>query len=281
MGVINCTPDSYFEPSRKTSVGSAVETVGLWVEKNAIDIVDVGGESTRPQTWYEKSNTEFTPEIEWERVSPILNGLREHFPKIPLSIDTRSSYVARKSLDVGVQYVNLITNSMQIEKQSEMIKVLNLYSNCKLILTHMHGETPATMQQGPFLADPIMPQLLKWFEIQIKVLLENGINSQRIIIDPGICFGKNNPNQNLEILQHLPELKKIGYELLIGISRKSFLSSILSPHTKLKSNDLLHATLGLSSFLFESGVDIIRVHDVLEHKDALEVWWAIHSYKKV
>lgn len=275
MGILNCTPDSYIASSRCNDLKATIEKVESWVNANAVDIIDIGGESTRPSTDFNgqyKDGDYFLNALEeWSRIEKTLIEIRERFPQIPLSIDTRKPLVAQKALIQGAQYVNLITHDLSDPPFDEFCDLLKSFSNAKLVLTHIHGKIPALMQKGPFLDSPIIPHLKKWLEKQLDFCEKKNISKDRIIFDPGVCFGKKNPDQNLEILKAIPEMKSWGLPLLLGISRKSFIGLILSK----KSEELLAATIGISTYLWNKGTDILRVHDVLEHKDALELWWAI------
>lgn len=277
MGIINCTPDSYYEPSRCSSLSHTLKKIEGWIEAKAVDIIDIGGESTRPPTPFHQNSSNNTithslnPKEEWERVQETLEEILRIFPQIPVSIDTRKFQVAKAALDLGVKYVNVITHDLQDPLYSPFIDLLNEFPHSTMILTHMHGTSTATMQKGPFLASPIMPKIIQWFEEQLKYFSDkSGISSQnRFILDPGIGFGKEKPTQDIEICTHIKELKKLEYPVLVGASRKSFLSEILKGK---KSNELLSATLGINSYLLHQGVDILRVHDVLENKEILEVY---------
>jgi dihydropteroate synthase len=252
MAILNVTPDSFYEKSRTFTSLSAIKR-GQLIEAEGADIIDIGGFSSRPGSLPVDEQEELT------RVIPVISALKNEV-KIPLSIDTMNPIVAAKAIDAGCSYINDITGF----NDPEMRKVAK-NSSGPLVVMHMQGE-PLTMQQNPFYPEGIIPYLKNWFEQRIELLLKDGIAKNRIILDPGIGFGKT-VEHNIQILKSLDILKSIGFPLLVGLSRKSFISKIIGK----PNNELLYATLGLNAVLTFAKVDIIRVHDVKEHRDIIDI----------
>lgn len=238
----------------------------IYVEKNAAfergkcifeegaDIIDIGGESTRPGA------EPISEEQELARVIPLIKALRAEVPII-ISIDTSKPRVAAAAIAAGAQLINDVTGL----RHPEMQEVAATF-DVNVCMMHMQG-TPQTMQSNPQYPEGVIPHLLKWFEKQITILLKQGIKEKQIILDPGIGFGKTVAD-NLEILENLPRLKAMGFPLLIGLSRKSFLGKILNK----PAPELLSATIAANAFLIMSNVDIIRVHDVSAHRDVINLF---------
>jgi dihydropteroate synthase len=175
--------------------------------------------------------------------------------------------VARAAIEAGALMINDVSGFADPE-----MRKIAAYYKVPLCLMHMHG-SPKTMQNHPYYPEGIIPYLLKYFKEQTALLIEYGVPKDKIIIDPGIGFGKTVAD-NLEIIHNLHRLKDIGYPILLGISRKSFLSKLLNK----PSTDLLAATLAVNALGIIGGVDIIRVHDVQEHRDIIEVLGQIYSF---
>jgi dihydropteroate synthase len=168
--------------------------------------------------------------------------------------------VAKTALQAGASMINDISGF----RNPDMVEVAAT-SNCDICVMHMKG-TPETMQQNPYYEEGIIPYLLNWFEMKVNELTRLGIKENRIILDPGIGFGKT-VDDNFEIIHNVPRLKKIGFPVMIGISRKSFMAKTLNK----PCDDLLPSTIAINTVAIISQVDIIRVHDVKEHRDAITV----------
>ncbi|MBI2602979.1 MAG: dihydropteroate synthase [Deltaproteobacteria bacterium] len=260
MGVLNVTPDSFFDGGKYLDMSRALERAEQMLREGA-DIIDVGGESTRPpSTFHEKHGqlVEVSEEEERKRVLPVLSALLRQFPTQTLSVDTRRASIAAAAFAEGVRMVNYVTESVS----PAMAKVIATHPEGSLVLCHMRGK-PQSMQGGKFHNGPMIPNLREWFHKQIALLNLYGVKDSQIIIDPGIGFGKKKPDQDFEILLALSELKSLGYPLLIGLSRKSFMGLVLDK----PANDLLSATLAMNALCMDKGVDVIRVHDVAEHHE--------------
>lgn len=251
MGILNLTPDSFFSDSRAPTVELAIAKA-LQMEKDGADILDIGGESTRPGS-PPTSDTE-----ELARVIPVLELLKGKL-SIPISIDTRKPSVARAAITAGASLINDVTGF----SDPEMIAIAKEH-NVDICVMHMLG-TPQTMQQNPHYDGGVVPFLLEWFEERVNILTRAGIPAKNIIIDPGIGFGKTVAD-NLEIIHNLPFFRKLGFRVLLGASRKSFLAKILDMPTE----SLLSATIAVNTLAIADEVDIIRVHDVKEHRSVID-----------
>lgn len=252
MGILNVTPDSFFDQSRFFDLEAAVER-GKQIYAEGADIIDIGGESTRPGA------APVTIQEELERVIPVIKALRNAIP-IPISIDTRNAKVAHAALEAGATFINDVSGFSDPDMQE-----LAAASHAQICIMHMQG-TPQTMQSNPSYPEGIIPHLLNWFESRIAQLIRRGISQDKIFLDPGIGFGKTVAD-NLEIIQNLPQLGTLGFPLLLGISRKSFMGKILNK----PASELLPATIAINVILALADVKIIRVHDVREHRDIIEI----------
>lgn len=246
MGILNATPDSFYAESRLADYSS----IDLHKYFHA-DIVDVGFESSRP--WANP-----LPEIDE------INRLNNFLPHISnfnqiLSIDTYKPKVSKTALENGFNMINDIKGG---GKRGEMFEIAALF-NCPIVIMHMLGN-PLTMQNEPYYEN-IMDELMHYFESRIELAKNIGLKDSQIIIDPGIGFGKRIID-NDSIINNLSKLKQLGYPVLIGISRKSFLSIDDD-----SAADRLPASLGATAIAVKNGADIIRVHDVLENFRMLTV----------
>lgn len=258
MGILNATPDSFYDQGRFFSQESAIAQ-GEKIFQEGADILDIGGESTRPGAG------PVSIEEEIRRVIPLIQELKKRLP-IPLSIDTIKPQVAALAMEAGASWINDVSGF----REPQMREVA---ASCQAMLCVMHMQgTPETMQQNPHYQGSIIEHLKRWFSDILERLLLAGVKEKNIVLDPGIGFGKTVAH-NLEILHNLPELKRLGFPVLIGVSRKSFMSKILNkPPT-----ELLPATLAINTVAILSHVDFIRVHDVQAHRDVINV---LEAYKK-
>lgn len=258
MGILNVTPDSFYDGNSFYAFEKAVNR-GLEMAHEGADIIDIGGESTRPNA------TPVSLEEELARVIPVIKALRNQIA-VPISIDTMKPEVAEKAIQAGASFINDVSGF----RLKEMI-ALAKKTGVQICLMHMR-ETPLTMQETPFYEEGIMTHLLSWFEKQITQLLKAGLLPEQIVLDPGIGFGKTVAD-NLKILHNLPKFKALGFPLLIGMSRKSFLAKICQK----PNSHLLSATLAANTVAMLSGASYIRVHDVREHRDAIVVLDSLHN----
>lgn len=252
MGIINATPDSFHESSRYHELDNAV-VIAQRMKEDGADILDIGGESTRPGAVI------VSEEVELRRVIPIIEAISQTI-QLPISIDTNKPAVARAAIKAGASFINDISGF----NNKEMVDLAREH-DLEICVMHMQG-TPQTMQVNPHYPEGIISHLLDWFKKKVDYLMQSGINPKKIILDPGIGFGKTVAD-NLEIIHNLHELKRLDFAILLGVSRKSFLSKILNKPTK----ELLSATLAINTVAIMAHTDIIRVHDVKEHSDIVKV----------
>ncbi|MFN0199126.1 MAG: dihydropteroate synthase [Planctomycetaceae bacterium] len=253
MGIVNVTPDSFSDGGLYTRFDQAVQHALSLVEQGAA-IIDVGGESTRPGA------DPVSTADEIERVIPVIEELSKR-TTVPISIDTYKAEVARQAIAAGAQIVNDISG---LTFDPEMLPVCR-DSNAGVICMHIQG-TPQTMQQNPHYEN-VVEEIAEFFQQRLDVMTNAGIPAERIVLDPGIGFGKTAEN-NLEILSHIARFHELGRPVLIGHSRKGFLGQVLNR----KAVDRTFGSVGISIGLAEQGVDILRVHDVAAHRDALAAW---------
>lgn len=252
MGILNATPDSFYDGGKYNSVEAAIAQGNKLISEGA-DLLDIGGESTRP-------GAEPVPlQEELARVIPVIEALAKTSP-IPISIDTKKPEVAAAALKAGAALINDVTGLTD-----PRMRKLAADTGVQVCVMHMRG-TPQDMQNSPDYPEGIIPHLCSWFEKQIRLLKNDGIQPQQLILDPGIGFGKTVAH-NHEILHNLPRLKAIGFPLLIGVSRKSLIVKTLNKPPE----SLLGATIALNTWAILHGVDYIRVHDVQEHRDAVDL----------
>jgi dihydropteroate synthase len=250
MGVLNVTPDSFSDGGEFLDPQRAVEHA-LEMEHAGADLLDIGGESTRPGSMGTAAETELA------RILPVLEGLRSAL-KIPISVDTRKSEVAEAAIRAGAQIINDVSG---LRSDPRIAEVAHRHG-VPLILMHMRGE-PETMQEGPFARD-VMKDVMQGLRGSITKAQKGGLAKSQIIVDPGIGFGKSF-EQNYELLRKLPELSKLGFPLLVGTSRKGFLGATLARDGKSAPvEDRLWATAATVTASILGGAHIVRVHDVAE-----------------
>lgn len=249
MGVINLTPDSFWEGSRADGAEAALATARAMVAEGA-DILDLGGESTRPGSAY------VSEEEELSRVVPALAAIRAELD-VPISVDTRKAAVARAALDAGADIVNDVS---ALEDDPDMAAVAAM-AGAAVVLMHKKG-TPLDMQRDPSYADAPR-EILDYLVARARQAREAGISPDRIVLDPGIGFGKR-VEDNLDIIKHLARFKDAGYPVLVGLSRKSFLGAL----TGRAGAERLAGTVAANAAAMLAGADIVRVHDVAPAVDA-------------
>jgi dihydropteroate synthase len=250
MGVLNVTPDSFSDGGKFFDTERAVEQA-LAMERAGADLLDIGGESTRP------GSVGISVQEELARVIPVLQALRGWI-KIPVSVDTQKSEVAEAALDAGAQVINDIFGL----KSDPRIAEVAARRRVPLILMHMRGE-PRTMQIGPFARD-VIKDVMQGLRQSVVIARKSGVAKSQIILDPGIGFGKSFA-QNYELLQKLPQLAKLGYPLLVGTSRKGFLGAALARDGKsAPPEERIWGTAATVTASILNGAHIVRVHDVNE-----------------
>jgi dihydropteroate synthase len=259
MGIVNVTPDSFSGDgllTKKTSIPGIIKYAQRLVAQGA-DIIDVGGESSRPQA---KS---ISVKEELSRTIPVIERLSGRV-KIPISIDTYKPEVARLALESGASIVNDITGL----RNPQMIKVI-AKTPARIIIMHMKG-MPSNMQKNPEY-ECLIEEIIKYLKAAINRAVDSGINKKRIIIDPGIGFGKT-AEHNLEILRRLKEFKILGCPILVGPSRKSFIGKILNLP---EPQERLVPSMASLAVAVMNGTNIVRVHDVKFAVQAVRITEAI------
>lgn len=250
MGVLNVTPDSFSDGGQFLDTPRAIEHA-LAMEAAGADLLDVGGESTRPGSSGTPANEELA------RVLPVLQDLRGKL-KIPISIDTQKFAVAEAALDAGAEIINDISGL----KSEPSLAELATRRHVPLILMHMRGE-PRTMQKARFARD-VLKNVTDGLRKSASMARKAGVPKSQIILDPGIGFGKSFA-QNYELLEKLPLLAKLGYPLLVGTSRKGFLGATLASDGKpAPPNERIWGTAATVAASILNGAHIVRVHDVVE-----------------
>jgi dihydropteroate synthase len=250
MGVLNVTPDSFSDGGKFLQPESAVEQA-FAIERAGADLLDVGGESTRP------GSNETSASVELDRILPVLEALRGRL-KIPISVDTRRASVAELAVSAGAELVNDVSGLNSDPRIAEVAA----RHGVPLILMHMRGE-PGTMQAGPFARD-VMKDVMQGLRKSVEIARKAGVAKSQIVLDPGIGFGKSFA-QNYELLQKLPQLANLGYPLLVGTSRKGFLGATLARDGKpAPPEERIWGTAATVTASILNGAHIVRVHDVAE-----------------
>jgi dihydropteroate synthase len=257
MGILNVTPDSFSDGGSFASHAAAIAQADQLIADGA-DILDIGGESTRPFA------EPVAAEEELRRVIPVIEAVRSKY-RIPISIDTAKAVVADQALKAGADIINDIS---ALRKDPEMLALVK-NTSVPVIIMHMQG-TPADMQVKPVYTD-VIGEILAFFKERIEWLTKNGVDPNRLTIDPGIGFGKT-VQHNLSILKHMEELTTLGLPVLLGHSRKRFLGEIAGIPLE-AARDL--ATAVAAALCADKNVSIIRVHNVAATRQALKVREAI------
>jgi dihydropteroate synthase len=250
MGVLNITPDSFYADSRLSNVEETLKKATIMIE-NGADWLDIGGESTRPGAEIIDTDEEI------RRILPIIRAVRDKFPNVGISIDTRRASVAELALDEGADMINDVS-ALSDPRMLEVIKS----RKCPICIMHMKG-LPENMQNNPKYGD-VVAEVKQVLAEKMKILIDAGIKPNQIIGDPGIGFGKL-LEHNIALLsagRDVIPIQNIG--LMWGVSRKRMFSDLLG---RTEANDRLAGTLGIAAMARSRAVDIIRVHDVPEHTD--------------
>ncbi len=260
MGVVNVTPDSFSDGGFFYDLDSALSAVERMVSAG-VDVVDIGGESTRP-------GAEPVPlDEELRRVIPVIEAVKRNFPELVVSVDTYKSAVARAALDAGAQWINDISGGTFSEDMFEVAA----QRNAVIVISHIKG-TPRDMQKNPHY-DDVVGEIKGFLARRAQEAQRAGVPPERIVVDPGIGFGKRFED-NIVILQNIAEFKRLGYRLLLGTSRKSFIGYYTGEPDPLRRDPGSYVT-----FLWSAahGADIIRVHDVPGTMQALKMAAALLS----
>ncbi len=253
VGILNVTPDSFFDGGKYLKPEAAIRQ-GVKMANDGADYIDIGAESTRP------GSEAISEEIELQRVLPVIEGLKKEID-IPLAIDTKKPGVAKAAIELGVAMINDVSGF----SDPKMCELAAQSPEVDLCVMHMQ-KNPLSMQKNPIYPKGVINEIEDFFDSRCKKLISYGVDPKRIILDPGIGFGKTVAH-NLEILHNLQKLKLKGFRLYVGISRKSFMTKLLN----LEKEQLLDSTLILNSLFVSGDVDFIRVHDVLEHRRIIDL----------
>ncbi len=253
MGVVNCTPDSFYDGGRHNAPEDAVAHYHRLVAEGA-DWIDVGGESTRPGA------ARVDAAEQWRRIEPVVIAARRAGHPVPLSVDSTQAEVVERALDAGTTIINDVSGL----RDDPRLARLAARFDAALVLMHMRG-TPRTMQANPTYED-VAREIRAELEAAIERAQAQGADRSQIVVDPGIGFGKT-AQHNLEVLRRLGELALIDRPLLVGCSRKRFIGALLN----LPPDERLEGTLAAHAAAVVAGAHIVRVHDVAAHRRALAV----------
>ncbi len=258
MGILNITPDSFFDGGKYLYPSSALEQANRLVSEGA-DILDIGAESSKPGSRPVPEN------IEKERVLSFLSMLPKNL-KPPISVDTSRNSVAKAALEMEVGMINDI---YALRRDPELVSVISS-AGCRVVLMHMQA-TPDVMQKSPHYEN-VVDEVLAFLEERVSYAMAHGIRKENIVLDPGIGFGKT-LRHNCALLKNIARFRTLGFPVLVGTSRKSFLGAITGKSVE----DRLLGTAVTVAYLALQGVEILRVHDVLAMKEVLQVIGAIEN----
>jgi dihydropteroate synthase len=261
VGILNVTPDSFSDGGQYVHADSAIRQVEIMLAEGA-DIIDIGGESTRPGSDPVSSDEQI------HRVIPVIAAIRKQFAdKVVISIDTTLSTVAEAALDVGASLINDVSAG---QDDPDML-ALAAKRAAPIILMHRLG-TPLTMQDNPHYND-VVTEVIDYLKSRTEAAMTAGINKDNILIDPGIGFGKRRQD-NLDLLANLDKFVELGFPVLLGASRKRFMGAICNVT---EPSELVTATAVTTVLGVMAGVKLFRVHDVKENRQAADVAWAIRQ----
>jgi dihydropteroate synthase len=266
MGILNVTRDSFYRESRASGPGDAVSRA-LRMAGDGADIIDIGAESTRP------GSAGVSEEAEMEALIPVVEAVRRELRRMPISADTRKASVARASIDAGADIVNDVS-ALRLPDEAEGMMETVASSGAAYILTHTAG-TPDVMQELARYSD-LLPELMEFFESSVARLERAGVERGRIIIDPGLGFGKS-ASDNLSILANLDVFSKLDLPILIGASRKGFIGTAQGKEALDSPSERLEGTLAVSALSVLGGAGIVRVHDVKANRRAVGVALAVKA----
>jgi dihydropteroate synthase len=258
MGILNVTPDSFSDGGEFFGVKPAVVQAEKMLDEGA-HIIDLGGESTRP------GSDPVSPEEELRRVLPVVRGILESRPETKISIDTYRASTAEAALDAGARVVNDVTALRGDSRMAGLVAE----RGCPVVLMHMLGE-PKSMQRDPRY-DDVVREVRDFLVGRVEYAISAGVREENVILDPGIGFGKI-LRHNLELLNGLNVFVELGFSVLVGASRKSFLGKILGSDA---TGDRLFGTVATNVIAYERGATLFRVHDIRANKEALEVAAAV------
>jgi dihydropteroate synthase len=258
VGVLNVTPDSFSDGGDFSDPESAVARAATMLDEGA-HVIDVGGESTRP------GSDPVSPDEEWHRVGPVIQGIVADRPEAIVSIDTYRAEIAGAALEAGARVINDVTALRGDPHMADVVAG----ARCPVILMHMLGE-PKTMQREPRY-DDVVREVRDFLAKRVEHAAAAGVQEENIILDPGIGFGKT-LEHNLVLLRHLDSLVELGFPVLVGASRKSFIGRLTGEE---EARDRIPGTVAANVIACERGATFFRVHDVRANREALAVAWAI------
>lgn len=257
MGIVNVTPDSFSDGGDFFDSDIAVKHC-LKLYEDGATIIDIGGESTRPNA------PEVSVEEEIKRVVPVISELKKQKPEIIISVDTRKAKVAAAAVKAGADIINDVSGL----EYSPEIAAIAAENNTGLVIMHMRGEPQNMQNQENLVYKDIVSEVLEFLTKAAQKALDYGVKRENIILDPGIGFSKT-VEQNILLVKGIKQLRKSGYAVLVGHSRKSFIGKLLNRDN---TKDRLAGTIAVSLYLASQGVEILRVHDVQETSDALKMF---------
>ena len=263
MGILNLTADSFYPDSRLRDAQAALDAAERMAGEGA-DILDIGAESTRP------GSLGVSEAAEIETLVPAVAAIRRRLPHMPISVDTRKAGVARRCLEAGADIVNDVSG-LELPQEAAATARLIAETGAPYVLMHTQG-TPEVMQTDPSY-DDFRAEVSQFFQDKIAFLEAHGVRRERIILDPGIGFGKR-PADNLDILAHLADWRRFGSPLLIAASRKRFIGHVLGLDDPA---DRLEGTVAVTALCASEGVEIVRVHDVAPNRRAADLMDAVRN----
>lgn len=258
MGILNVTPDSFSDGDKFLDVSVAVERAFTMVKEGA-DMIDIGGESSRPGA------LAVSVQEELRRVVPVIEAIRKK-NDIPISVDTTKAFVAAEAIDAGANFVNDISAGRFDPEMIPLVAKSGLF----FCLMHMQG-TPQTMQQNPYYED-VVREVKTFLKDRIDICLKGGISKEKLVIDPGIGFGKR-LEDNLTLLKSLDQFQDLGCPILIGTSRKSFIGGL----TGAPIQERLPGSLASLAIAIQKGASMVRVHDVAATRQFLQIFTPLAS----
>ncbi len=258
MGIVNVTPDSFYDGGGYNNEKQILERVSRMISEGA-ELIDIGAVYTRPGA------PDVSEAEEWQRLEPVLKRLSNRFPELCISVDTWRSSIARKAVDAGAAIVNDISGGGFDDRMFESISRMNV----PFIMMHIQG-TPQTMQINPNYTD-VVKEVFTYFQQRLEKLFAKGMTAG-VILDPGFGFGKNT-DHNYQLLAGIEKLKSLGFPVLAGVSRKSMINRVLGT----KPENALNGTTAVNMLALLHGADILRVHDV---KEAVQTVKIFQQYRK-
>jgi dihydropteroate synthase len=268
MGILNVTNDSFYAQSRAADEHDALSRA-LSMAHAGADVLDIGAESTRP------GSRGIDPETECEALTPVIRAIRRELPDMPISVDTRHARTAAAAIEAGADIVNDVSGLELPDEAPSMMSLLS-ETGAAYVLTHTKG-TPDVMQRSPVYGD-LISEILTFFEEHIRALESAGVSRDKLIIDPGIGFGKR-ASDNLALIANIEKFYPLGLPVLVGASRKRFIGGVAGGTAKDDPAERLEGTLAITSFCAASGVNIVRVHDAAANRRTVDMMAEITRHR--